>query len=125
MDCANPKTIDNAHVAEKSEGEAWALLQQASDDRDIGDFKEAVQILSKACPDYTYPKLEKEFRARDFSIYLIAMEKDHDAAGMETWTNVNLQGEVGKMNNTDVVVAVKSRLNYSTVADDQYDLCQL
>ncbi|KAJ9611734.1 hypothetical protein H2200_004918 [Cladophialophora chaetospira] len=96
MECKNPKAIDNTNVAEKSEDEAWSLLTQASDERDIGDFKEAVQILSKACPDYTYPKLEKEFRARDFSIYMIAMEKDHEAAGMETWTNVNLQGETGK-----------------------------
>jgi hypothetical protein len=96
INCTNPKALDNSRVAAKSEDEAWALLQQASEERDIGDFKEAVQILSKACPDYTYPKLEKEFRAREFSIYLIAMEKDHAAAGMETWTNVNLQGDIGK-----------------------------
>ncbi|ETI25215.1 hypothetical protein G647_04588 [Cladophialophora carrionii CBS 160.54] len=96
IDCKNAKVLDNSRVAEKSEDEAWALLQQASEERDIGDFKEAVQILSKACPDYTYPQLEKEFRAREFSIYLIAMEKDHAAAGMETWTNVNLQGDIGK-----------------------------
>ncbi|EXJ59961.1 hypothetical protein A1O7_04109 [Cladophialophora yegresii CBS 114405] len=96
IDCKNAKVLDNARVAEKSENEAWALLQQASEERDIGDFKEAVQILSKACPDYSYPKLEQEFRARNFSIYLIAMEKDHAAAGMETWTNVNLQGDIEK-----------------------------
>jgi hypothetical protein len=94
LDCKNPKALDKANVAEKSEEEAWALLKQASDERDIGDFKEAVQILSKACPDYTYPKLEKEFRARNYSIYLIAMEKDHGE--LATWTNVNLQGDVGK-----------------------------
>ncbi|KAK4945981.1 hypothetical protein LTR10_014783 [Elasticomyces elasticus] len=92
MECKNPKVIDNAHVAEKSEDEAWALLKEASDERDITDFKEAVQILSKTAPDYTYPRLEKEFRKRGYNVYLIAMEKDHG----ETWTNVNLQGEVGK-----------------------------
>ena len=109
LDCNNPKVVDNARVAEKSEDEAWALLKAASDDRDIGDFKEALQILSKACPDYTYPRLEKEFRSRGFSIYLIAMvglllallpqrsdqflqEKDVG----ETWTNVNLQCDTGK-----------------------------
>ena len=73
MECKNPKVLDNAHVAEKSEGEAWALLKEASDERDITDFKEAVQILSKTAPDYTYPRLEKEFRKRGYNVYLIAM----------------------------------------------------
>ncbi|KIW87308.1 uncharacterized protein Z519_11944 [Cladophialophora bantiana CBS 173.52] len=92
LNCTNPKFVDNARVADKSENEAWDLLKQASHERDIGDFKEALQILSKAAPHYTYPDLEKEFRKRDFSIYLIAMLKDHG----DTWTNVNLQGETGK-----------------------------
>jgi hypothetical protein len=84
--------IDNATVPSKSEDEAWALLTQASEERDITDFKEAFAILCKACPDYTYPKLEKEFRKRGFSIYLIAMEKDVG----ETWTIVNIQGDTDK-----------------------------
>ncbi|OAP58588.1 hypothetical protein AYL99_07678 [Fonsecaea erecta] len=92
LDCTNAKFVDNARVAEKSEDEAWDLLKQASLDRDIGDFKEALQILSKAAPEYTYPMLENEFRKRGFNIYLIAMEKDHG----DTWTNVNLQGHIGK-----------------------------
>ncbi|KAL6245917.1 hypothetical protein RBB50_007070 [Rhinocladiella similis] len=92
MECKNPKVMNNAHVAEMSEDEAWDLLKKASDERDIGDFKEAVQVLSKVAPDYTYPRLEKQFRKRGFNIYLIAMEKDHG----DTWTNVNLQGETGK-----------------------------
>ncbi|KAJ9499550.1 hypothetical protein H2202_005133 [Exophiala xenobiotica] len=92
MECKNPKVIDNARVAEKSENEAWDLLKTASDERDITDFKEGILVLSKAAPDYTYPRLEKEFRKRGYSIYLIAMEKDHG----DTWTNVNLQGETGK-----------------------------
>ncbi|KAK5192526.1 hypothetical protein LTR99_009720 [Exophiala xenobiotica] len=92
MECKNPKLIDNARVAEKSENGAWALLKTASDERDITDFKEGILVLSKAAPDYTYPRLEKEFRKRGYSIYLIAMEKGHG----DTWTNVNLQGETGK-----------------------------
>jgi hypothetical protein len=109
IDCKNPKVIDNLRVAEKSEDEAWNLLKEASDEKDIGDFKEGVQVLSKTAPDYTYPRLEKEFRKRGYKIYLIAMvrssiavssqymltsvqEKDHG----DTWTNVNLQGETGK-----------------------------
>lgn len=73
MECKNPKVMNNAHVAEMSEDEAWDLLKKASDERDIGDFKEAVQVLSKVAPDYTYPRLEKQFRKRGFNIYLIAM----------------------------------------------------
>lgn len=77
-------------VADKTEPEAYAILKAASDDRDIDDFKDAVQILSKAVPDMTYPRLEKECRKRDFKIYLIAIEKDHG----DTITNVNMQGEI-------------------------------
>ena len=68
------------------------MLHQASEEREISDFKDALKILSKVCPDYTYVQLEKEFRAKNFSIYMIAMEKDHG----DTWTNVNLQGDTGK-----------------------------
>lgn len=49
------------------------MLEQASEERDITDFKEAVQILAKAAPAYTYPDLEKEFRKRGFKVFLIAM----------------------------------------------------
>lgn len=49
------------------------MLEQASEERDITDFKEAVQILSKVAPEYTYLELEKEFRKRGFKVFLIAM----------------------------------------------------
>lgn len=68
------------------------MLKQASSEKDLDDFKDAVKILVKADATYTYPKLEKEFRARGFKVYLIAMEKDTG----DTWTNVNLQGEIEK-----------------------------
>jgi hypothetical protein len=61
------------HIADKTEDEAWKAVKQASDERDITDFKEAVQVLVKACPELTYPKLEKEFRKRDFNVYLVAL----------------------------------------------------
>jgi hypothetical protein len=61
------------HIADKTEGEAWKAVKQASDERDITDFKEAVQVLVKACPELTYPELEKEFRKRDFNVYLVAL----------------------------------------------------
>jgi hypothetical protein len=65
--------VDLTHIADKTEDDAWKGLKQASDDRDITDFKDAVQVLVKACPETTYPKLEKEFRKRDLNVYLIAL----------------------------------------------------
>ena len=92
IDCKNPKKIDNSDVPDMSEQEAWALIKEASDDLEVGDFKDAVRALSKAVPEMTYPQLEKELRKRDLSIYLIALKKE--AAPAYTYTN--LQGEVGK-----------------------------
>ena len=67
------RVINLTHVADKTEVEAWKAVKQASDELDIADFKEAVQVLVKACPELTYPKLEKEFRKRNMDIYLIAL----------------------------------------------------
>lgn len=92
LECKNKKTINNSNVADKTEGETWDMLKTASDDKDLDDFKEAVKILVKAVPELTYPQLEKEFRKRGFKVYIIAMEKDIG----DTWTNVDLQGEIGK-----------------------------
>lgn len=92
IDCKNPKKIDTSGVADMSEQDAWALIKEASDDLDVGDFKDALKILSKAVPEMTYPQLEKELRKRNSSIYLIGLEKEAPPA----YTNTNLQGEVGK-----------------------------
>jgi hypothetical protein len=67
------RLINLQHIADKTEGAAWKAVEQASNERDITDFKEAVQVLVKACPELTYPQLEKEFRKRDFNIYLVAL----------------------------------------------------
>ena len=80
------------HVADKVPGEAWKALKAASDDRDITDFKDAVQVIVKACPEMSYPQLEKEFRHRGFGVYLIALEKETG----DTLTNVDLQGQIQK-----------------------------
>jgi len=92
IDCKNPKKIDNADVLDMTEEEAWALIKEASDELDIGDFKDAVKILSKAVPEITYPQLERELRKRHLHIYLIGLKKEASPA----YTNTNLQGEVGK-----------------------------
>jgi hypothetical protein len=67
------RLINLQHIADKTEDAAWKALEQASNECDIADFKEAVQVLVKACPELTYPKLEKEFRKRDLNIYLVAL----------------------------------------------------
>jgi hypothetical protein len=67
------RLINLQHIADKTEGAAWKAIEQASNERDIADFKEAVQVLVKACPELTYPQLEKEFRKRGFNIYLVAL----------------------------------------------------
>lgn len=76
--------LNDDHVASKSIDEAWAMLEQASEERDIGDFKEAVQILTKASPGYSYAGLEKEFRKRGFKIFLIAMVGCRNPRGDES-----------------------------------------
>lgn len=80
------------NVADKTVDEAWVLLTQASDERDLDDFKDGVKILSKAAPDMTYVDMEKEFRSRDFNVYLIGLVKESGP----TFTNVDLQGNTGK-----------------------------
>ena len=65
--------VDLQHVADKTEAEAWKGIKQASDEHDITEFKEAVQVLTKACPEMTYTKLEKEFRKRGLNVYLIGL----------------------------------------------------
>ncbi|RMZ77784.1 hypothetical protein DV737_g4232, partial [Chaetothyriales sp. CBS 132003] len=92
IECKNAKVIDMSQVPDMSEDDAWAMLKQASDEKDLDDFRDGVKILSKAAPAMTYVDMEKEFRKRGFSVYLIALVKNIE----DTWTIVNLQGEVDK-----------------------------
>lgn len=73
--------------------EAWAMLERASDEVDIGDFREAIEVLAKALDGkLSYIDLEKECRKRKYSIHLIALKKDVPVA----FTNVDVEGNVGK-----------------------------
>lgn len=92
IDCKNKKVIDMTDVPDVTEKEAWNVIREACRDREIGDFKAAVKILSKANPELTYVDIEAECRKQNLSIYLIGLKKDVDPA----YTNTNLQGEVGK-----------------------------
>jgi len=67
-------------------------MKQAVAERDLDDFKEAVEMYAKACPDVTYVQLEEAFRTQKVAIWLIAIEKELSA----TYTNMDLQGNLGK-----------------------------
>lgn len=75
-----------------SEKEAWFKVKEASNDLDIDDFKDALKILSKANPSITYRQIEEVLRKRELNIYLIGLKKEVAPA----YTNVSLQGDVGK-----------------------------
>ena|SRR5215471_20228438 len=40
MDCTENRKLDQHHVPDKLPEEAWALLKTASDEKDLGDFRE-------------------------------------------------------------------------------------
>lgn len=92
IDCTNKKAVDKSGVADKSVDQAWALIKEASNEREVSDFKDALKILSKAEPSLTYVDVEKELRSRKLAFYLIGLKKDVAQA----FTNVDLQDEIGK-----------------------------
>ena len=66
QDCKAKKVIDDSAVPSVSEREAWLMIEGASNDRDVDDFKDAVKVLAKAKGyEYSYLDLEKELRKRD------------------------------------------------------------
>jgi len=67
-------------------------MRLASEERDLDDFKEALQKYLKATPDVTYVQLETAFRIQGFKFYYIALEKEIQ----ETFSNMDLQGNLGK-----------------------------
>lgn len=92
LECTGKMKTNLNNVPDKTIDEAWAMLHQASEDGDLDDFKDAVKILSKACPEMTYAEMEKDFRARGLAVFLIGLEKESGP----TFTNVDLQGTTGK-----------------------------
>lgn len=89
---AEIRKLDHSRVEHKTVEEAWQLLQNASDEADIGDFKDGILMLSKAAPDLTYADIERECRRRKFAVYLIGLEKEVSPV----FTNVDLQGKLDK-----------------------------
>lgn len=69
------------------------MLKEASDEIEVGDFREAVQVLAKALNgNLSYGQLEKECRKRKFNIHVIGLKKEVAKA----YTNVDLEGNIGR-----------------------------
>lgn len=65
QDC-KVKVIDDSEVPNVSEQEAWLMIKEASVDRDIDDFKDAVKALAKATKyETSYLAIEQECRKRN------------------------------------------------------------
>ncbi|KMP00527.1 hypothetical protein CIRG_00669 [Coccidioides immitis RMSCC 2394] len=86
-DCTENRKFDQHDIPDKMPEEAWAILKKASDERDLEDFRE---IYSKAVPLATFDEIEKRFRADNFKIYLIGLEREIG----DTLISVNLQGKL-------------------------------
>lgn len=92
-ECKNPRKIDRSHLPDMSIEEAWKLLEQAINERDMDEVKEKIQIYLKAQPTITFVDLEMALRSQGYGLYLIPLAKAHLAV---SFTNMDLQGNLGK-----------------------------
>ncbi|GLI76525.1 hypothetical protein PoHVEF18_004798 [Penicillium ochrochloron] len=91
-DCKENRKFDLGHIADHLPEEAWAMLKTASDEKDMDDFREAIQIYTKAVPEATYVDIEKKMREEAFKIYLIALTKERE----DTISLIDLQGQLDR-----------------------------
>ncbi|KAJ5606305.1 hypothetical protein N7510_009086 [Penicillium lagena] len=91
QDCTNPRKFDLNLVADKVPTEAWALMKQASNERDLEEFRTALSIYSKAVPAATFVDIEKKMRDDNFNIYFIALQKEVG----DVISLIDLQGKLG------------------------------
>lgn len=73
MECTENRKFDLNGVPDKMPDEAWAVLKQASDERDLADFREGLNIYSKAVPQATFVDIENKLRETNLNVYLIGM----------------------------------------------------
>lgn len=73
--------------------EAWKLLEQAINDRDMDEVKEKIQIYAKAQPTTTFVEIEKALRSQGYGLYLIPKERTNLSI---TLTSMDLQGNLYK-----------------------------
>ncbi|KAI9681568.1 MAG: hypothetical protein M1829_000765 [Trizodia sp. TS-e1964] len=90
LDCKDLRVLDRMGVVDMDTETAWAMLIRADKELDFDNFREALQIYSKAQPTATYLQLETGFRKEGLKIHLIAKEADHT----EAFTIMDLQGKI-------------------------------
>ncbi len=94
--CKNPRKLDRLDVEDIPAEQAWDDLKKGAEEgareRNLDDVKLAAAKYFKSCPDVTYVQLEQAFRKQNIGVYLIALEKELEAA----YTNVDLQGNLDK-----------------------------
>lgn len=73
--------------------EAWKLLEQAINERDMDEVKEKLQIYVKAQPEITFVELEKALRSQGYGLYLVPLFRANLSI---TLCNMDLQGNLGK-----------------------------
>ncbi|KAJ5570007.1 uncharacterized protein N7459_009437 [Penicillium hispanicum] len=89
-DCQENRKFDLDHIADKSPEDAWKLMKIASEEMEISEFREALQVYSKAVPSATFADIEKKMREENFKIHLIALEKESE----EMISLIDLQGKL-------------------------------
>ncbi|KAK2615288.1 hypothetical protein N8I77_002053 [Diaporthe amygdali] len=93
VECQNARKVDRGHLPEMTGEEAWKLLEQAINDRDMDEVKEKIQIYAKAQPTTTFVEIEKALRSQGYGLYLIPKERANLSI---TLTNMDLQGNLNK-----------------------------
>ncbi|KAI1940997.1 hypothetical protein LOZ63_003814 [Ophidiomyces ophidiicola] len=89
-DCTENRKLDQNDIPDKMPEEAWSMMEKASKERDLEDFRDAFKIYSKAAPLATFDDIEKGLRKEKFNVYLIALEREIG----DTLISINLQGKL-------------------------------
>jgi hypothetical protein len=72
-ECTNARKIDQSHIKDRDQEEAWALMKAADEAGDFDEFKKHMMEYIKASPDLGLHELETAFRHQDFNYYLYAL----------------------------------------------------
>ncbi|KAL4941543.1 hypothetical protein BDV06DRAFT_212548 [Aspergillus oleicola] len=73
IECTQNRKFNLNDIEDVLPETAWAALRKASQERDLGDFREGLKVFSKAAPDATFLDVEMRMRAENLNFYLIAM----------------------------------------------------
>ncbi|KAL9103347.1 MAG: hypothetical protein Q9163_001613 [Psora crenata] len=72
-DCKNRRVFDDDHLPLLHFSEAWKLVKEADERRDLDEIREALKLYTKACPDANYVELENMLRHFGLNVHLIAI----------------------------------------------------